>query len=217
MRISLLTPTLAFALLAPLGAASAKVANIEFSGQGFAESGGFFAGAPALSWTGRVTLDLAAEDEDDEPGRGLFTSSVSNLEFSLPALGVNFTSAAPQRITEIQVAGNGRTLALEAVNIDSGIEAASAFTLTDLGSIFTPIDDTLPQTELAFGAFDELAFSLAFADATGAEPVALGNLLVTPDTASLEIVTTPLPAALGFFGAGLALLGILWKRGASNA
>jgi hypothetical protein len=214
MRSLILAPWLGLglAVAGPLAESSAKVANLEFSGQGFASSSGFFADAPALSWNGSITLDLDATDDDPTDGVGSYTSTVSNFEFSLPLLGVNFSSAAPEQVTEVVVDGNSRTLNLAAVNLDEGIELASSFTLTDLGSIFTPIDDTLPQTELDFGAFDEISFSLAFADAGGATPVPLGGFLVTPDTASLELVETPLPTGVALLGTALVTLGVLSGR-----
>jgi hypothetical protein len=214
MRSLILAPWLglSLAVAGPLAESSAKVANLEFSGQGFASSSGLFADAPALSWNGSITLDLDATDDDPADGVGSYTSAVSNFEFSLPLLGVNFSSTAPEQVTEVVVDGNTRTLNLAAVNLDEGIELASSFTLTDLGSIFTPIDDTLPQTELDFGAFDELSFSLAFADAGGATPAPLGGFLVTPDTASLELVETPLPAGIALLGTALVTLRVLNGR-----
>lgn len=203
---------LGLAVAGPLAESSAKVANLEFSGQGFASSSGFFADAPALSWNGNITLDLDATDDDPADGVGSYTSTLSNFEFNLPLLGVNFSSTAPEQVTEVIVDGNTRTLNLAAINLDEGIELASSFTLTDLGSIFTPIDDTLPQTELDFGAFDEVAFSLAFADTSGATPAPLGGFVVTPDTASLELVETPLPAGVALLGTALLTLRVLHGR-----
>lgn len=212
MRNTLVAPVLgvAVALAAPLADATAKVANIEFSGEGFDASSGFFAGAPALAWNGSVTLDLDATDEDPSDLLGVYTSTISNLQFSLPQLGVDFSSTAPEQTTQIAVDGNTRTLSLEAVNVDAGVELASNFTLSDLGSVFTPIDDTLPQTEIDFGAFDELSFSLAFADTSTATPTALGDLLVTPDFATLELVETPVPASFALFGTAVAAIGF-WR------
>ena len=214
MRSLILAPWLGLglAVAGPLAESSAKVANLEFSGQGFASSSGFFADAPALSWNGNITLDLDATDDDPADGVGSYTSTLSNFEFNLPLLGVNFSSTAPEQVTEVIVDGNTRTLNLAAINLDEGIELASSFTLTDLGSIFTPIDDTLPQTELDFGAFDEVAFSLAFADTGGATPAPLGGFLVTPDAASLELVEAPLPTGVALLGTALVTLRIMYGR-----
>ena len=212
MRTMLVAPVLGLgvALAAPFADASAKIANIEFSGEGFDASTGFFAGAPALAWNGSVTLDLGATDGDPSDQLGVYTSTISNLEFRLPQLGVNFSSTAPEQITQVTVTGNTRTLSLDTVNVDEDVELASNFTLTDLGSVFTAVDDTLPQTEIDFSAFDELAFSLAFADTSTATPTPLGDLLVTPNFATLEIVETPLPASFALFGTAVAAVG-LWR------
>ena len=212
MRNMLVAPVLGLgvALAAPFADASAKIANIEFSGEGFDASTGFFAGAPALAWNGSVTLDLGATDGDPSDQLGVYTSTISNLEFRLPQLGVNFSSTAPEQITQVTVTGNTRTLSLDSVNVDEDVELASNFTLTDLGSVFTAVDDTLPQTEIEFSAFDELAFSLAFADTSSPTPTPLGDLLVTPSFATLEIVETPLPASFALFGTAVAAVG-LWR------
>jgi hypothetical protein len=208
MKMFVLPMAVAAALALGANQASAKVAEISFSGVGFTDATGLFATLPGLSWNGMVTLGLDATDDDPAADIGVYPSAVHSVSFTLPLLGLSFGSPEAEPVVEIAVSGNSRTLGLGTASADGDLGLTALFELTDLGSVFAPVTDALPQSLADFRDFDTLAFSLGFANlATGTD---LGGFSVSPLFATLDVVETPLPGAFGLLAAGLG--GLVWMR-----